>query len=77
MKERTVLRIEDLLLIAGILPLWLPVVGYRGLWVWGLLFLDAALMGFITVRRIRRLSRLREGGEGPPPPPFPPGGWKK
>lgn len=76
MNETTVLRIEDILLIAGILPLWLPVLGYLDIWVWVILALDLAVMLVITYRRVRRFARLKDTEESLPV--FqPPKGWRK
>jgi hypothetical protein len=74
MKEKTALRLEDALLIGGILPLWLPIVGFAGAWVWGILVLDGLMLLAITYRRVRRMIKLRQESGGALPPCFPPKG---
>lgn len=63
MSDRLGLRIEDALLLAGIAPVWLPALGYRGGWVWLVLGADVLMLCVITWRRLRRLYRLREESE--------------
>ena len=74
MKEKTALRLEDALLIGGILPLWLPIVGFAGAWVWAVLVLDGLMLAAITYRRVRRMMKLREESGGTLPPFLPPKG---
>lgn len=74
MTEKAALRVEDVLLIMGILPLWLPVLGFRGGWVWLVLALDGLMLLAITYRRVRRMMKLREENSQDPPPFLPPKG---
>ena len=79
MSETLILRLEDALIIAGIFPLWLPILGYRGWWVWLVLAADLLFLAGITFLRIRRMVRLYRQSQtlAPFKPPEDWQPWKK